>query len=291
MNCQLLCQSYFISSLPENFRKINASRNQTLTFKVYSFRKQSCHERFLVNFMDTKMKTITKLGSKMKRFVILLMMGVALSFLQGCSLDNEDYSVENAWIGFGIVNKDASSNLTTIAMDDGEVLYPVEKSGYWSELVDNQRVLLNFTIIGNKSNADHNEEYYVKINSLRKILYKGILDITPAIEDSIGNDPIKVKDHWVKGNLLNFELQYWGGNKIHYINLVKQPGVVTDANGSVELELRHNENADNENYPLSAIVTFDLSSLRISGKTSTPFKVKVKGFDGENFEFVGEYKY
>jgi hypothetical protein len=38
---------------------------------------------------------------------------------------------------------------------------------------------------------------------------KGILDITPAIEDSIGNDPIIVRDAWVsKNQLLNIELRY-----------------------------------------------------------------------------------
>jgi hypothetical protein len=156
---------------------------------------------------------------------------------------------------------------------------------------DNERVLTNFTILGNKANADNKEQYYVKINSLRKILYKGILDITPAIEDSIGNDPVKVKDKWIINNMLNFELQYPGGSKIHYINLVKQPGVLNIDNGPVVLELRHNSNSDPEKYPLSAIVTFDLSSLKIQGKTSTPFKVIAKGFDGDNFEYTGEYKY
>jgi hypothetical protein len=42
---------------------------------------------------------------------------------------------------------------------------------------------------------------------------------------------------------------------------------------------------------MSAIVTFDLSSIKIPGKTSTKFKVIAKGFDGEDFEYSGEYKY
>jgi hypothetical protein len=227
----------------------------------------------------------------MIKLAFFLVMGVLFSFLPGCDLDDDGYSLNDAWVGFGLVNKAADSETFTIVMDDGEVLYPMANSGWWHEVDNNERVLTNFTILGNKQNPDHNEEYYVRINSLRKILYKGILDITPAIEDSIGNDPIQVKDKWIKNNMLNFELKYWGGSKIHFINLVKQPGVINPENGPVVLELRHNTNDDTEEIPLSAIVTFDLSALKVQGKTSTQFKVIAKGFDGDDFEYTGEYKY
>jgi len=227
----------------------------------------------------------------MKKLLILLMMGSVFGFFSGCDMDDDGYSMNDAWVGFGLVNKEATSESFTIVMDDGEVLYPVDNSGSWDDLYNNERVLTNFTIVGNKDNPDHNEYYYVKINSLRKILYKGILDITPAIEDSIGNDPIQVKDKWIKKDMLNFELKYLGGQKIHYINLVKQPGVVSDEAGPVILELRHNKNGDTDHIPLSAIVTFDLNSIKIEGKTSTQFKIIAKGFDGDDFEYTGEYKY
>jgi len=227
----------------------------------------------------------------MKRLFLFLILGVIFSFFIGCDLDKDNNSLNNAWVGFGLIHKDTINESFTINLDNDAVLYPATNSVAWSEVSDNERVLTNFTILGNKANTDNKEQYYVKINSLRKILYKGILDITPAIEDSIGNDPIKVKDNWIINNMLNFELQYPGGSKIHFINLVKQPGVLNIDNGPVVLELRHNNNSDPEQYPLSAIVTFDLSSLKIHGKTSTPIKIIAKGFDGDNFEFTGEYKY
>lgn len=227
----------------------------------------------------------------MKKLLLLLMIGSVLSLMSGCDMDDDGYSLNNAWVGFGLIHKDTDSESFTIKMDDGEVLFPVTNSELWTDVKNNERVLTNFTILGNKENPEHNEYYYVKINALRKILYKGILDITPAIEDSIGNDPIHVEDKWIKNNMLNFELQYRGGNKIHYVNLVKQPGVINPDNGPVILELRHNTNGDNEGIPLSAIVTFDLSLLKVQGKTSTQFKIIAKGFDGDDFEFTGEYKY
>lgn len=227
----------------------------------------------------------------MKKLFILLLVGSLFSFMTGCDMDDDGYSLDDAWIGFGLVSKDASAESFTIVMDDGEVLFPATNLGLVNDVYNNERVLVNFTILGNKENPDHNEYYYVKINSLRKILYKGILDITPATEDSIGNDPIHVEDKWIKNNILNFELKYWGGNKTHFINLVKQPGVINTDNGPVILELRHNSNGDNEEIPLSAFVSFDLSALKVAGKNSTPFKVIAKGFDGKDFEYSGEYKY
>ena len=225
----------------------------------------------------------------MKKLVFYLMMGAMLSFLTGCDLDDDEYSLNDAWVGYGLVQKDADAGLSQIVMDDNEILFPVSTDYWWHQVKDNDRVLVNFSIIGNKNNENHDEHYYVKINSLRKILYKGILEITPEMEDSIGNDPIDVKDKWIKNNLLNFELRYRGGSKIHFINLVKQPGAITTE--PVILELRHNNNDDPDNIPMLAVVTFDLSSLKIQGKTSTQFKVIAKDLDGEDFEYTGEYKY
>jgi len=226
----------------------------------------------------------------MKKLLFLFMVGTLIS-LSGCDMDDDGYSLDDAWVGFGLVHKDTEAGVLEIAMDDGEVLFPLSNDYSWYGVKNNDRVLVNFTILGNKNTENHDEHYYVKINSIRKILYKGILDITPAIEDSIGNDPVTVKDKWIKGNLLNFELKYYGGSKIHYINLVKQPGAINLDNGPVILEIRHNNRDDNETIPLSAMVTFDLTSLKVPGKTSTPFKVIAKGFNDKNFEYTGEYKY
>lgn len=217
------------------------------------------------------------------------MMGFIFSFLSGCELDDDGYSMDNAWIGFGLIQKDSVADTFTIELDNGALLVPVTNSYWINKVKNNQRVLANFTIVGDKNKTENAEQYYVKINSLRDILYKGILDITPAIEDSIGNDPIYVKDYWLKNNMLNFELQYKGGSKIHFINLIKQPGAT--ATEPVILELRHNNNDDPDKILMSAVVTFDLSALKVQGKDSVTFKVMAKDFDGDDFEYSGVYKY
>jgi hypothetical protein len=225
-----------------------------------------------------------------KLFFLIL----AISFLglfSGCELDDDEYSLGNFWVEFGMVNKDASESLFTITLDDGEVLYPTVNPCLVDDVFNNERVLVNFTILGNKQNPEHKEQYYVKINSLRKILYKGIFEITPEKEDSIGNDPIRVDDHWIKNDVLNFKLKFYGGSKTHYLNLVRQPGAIDVTNGPVLLELRHNDNDDSAGLPFVDFVSFDLSSLKIPGRTSTPFKITAKGYNGATYEYTGEYKY
>ena len=130
----------------------------------------------------------------------------------------------------------------------------------------------------------------MKINSLKDILYKGIFEITAETEDSIGNDPIHVNDVWQSNNLLTFELDYYGYNKVHYINLVRPPGVLS-VDVPVQLELRHNNQDDEERYRLSSFVTFDLESLQIAGQDSVEFVVTGDDFDGEDFTYTGVYRY
>jgi hypothetical protein len=227
----------------------------------------------------------------MKQFAFLILIASLTVILNSCDFNEDDYSLSNSWIGFGLIQKDSDDESFTILLDDGEILFPATSTEYWDDLKNNERVLTNFTILDEKENTDSIEQYYVRINMLRKILYKGILDITPEIEDSIGNDPIKVRKHWISNHMLNFELQYRGGTKTHLINLVKQPGVINPDDGPVVLELRHNNNNDIDDIQLAAMVTFDLSTLKVPGKTSTSFKVIAKDFDGKNFEFTSEYKY
>lgn len=232
----------------------------------------------------------------MKKLIFYLSVGFLFSFLTSCNYfedlfdDDDGYSLNDAWVGYGMVDKDEAGSTFTITLDNGALLIPMSSSGWNDQVADNQRVLVNFTILDDKNEELPTEEqYYVRINSLRNVLYKGILDITPAIEDSIGNDPIHVKKQWTKDQMLNFELSYRGGNATHFINLVKQPDQTGD--GPVVLELRHNANDDSQRYHLSAVVTFDLSSLQIAGQDSVAYRVVAKDYDGSDYGYNGVYKY
>ena len=234
----------------------------------------------------------------MKRLVFGILVGF-LFILAGCNND-DGYSLGDVWIGFGVVE---NTDTYKMILDDGEVLIPVafgghnpwydhDYSGTHHEIEAGDRVMVNFTILDDKRNdAGEIIEYYVKVNSAKKILTKGILDITEENKDSIGNDPIIVRDCWMANDLLNFKLKYYGHYQTHFINLVKQPGELAPEGQPFELELRHNNNDDKEDIPYTAYVSFRLDSLQVAGLDSVRFRITSTDYDGELFEYEGVYKY
>ena len=240
----------------------------------------------------------------MKKYVFgMLFLGMLIS-LTGCLEDEDSYSLGKMWVGFGTIEETSPDPLDyKITLDNGDVLIPVASANYhrWyytgthdenSRLKNGDRILINYTILDDKMNDQGEVEYYyIKVNSVKKILKKGILEITEENQDSIGNDPIIVKDVWMTDSLLNMEIKYWGRYKVHYINLVKEPGELTSADQPVELELRHNANDDVTDIPYVAFVSFDLEALKIAGTDSVRFRVTSTDYDGEVFEYEGVYDY
>ena len=225
----------------------------------------------------------------MKCLVSLFLVALVSIGLSGCLDLNDNDNDENHWIGFGLVVMNDLDGSYIFKLDDGEVLYPV--NDIQTDLEDNQRVIVNFVIEEEKLVNDEVEEYYVKVYSIKDVLYKGILDITPEIEDSIGSDAINVDEVWQTDSMLTFELKYYGAGLTHYINLVKDPGELTADSQPVQLELRHNDNNDSPLYKMSAYVTFDLGAIKIEGQDSTSYVVTSEEYGGETFIHEGVYFY
>jgi len=229
----------------------------------------------------------------MKKYFWGFLVGIMALSMTSCEFDDDDaYSLSDVWVSFGIFYEDDdASQGYSILLDNGDVIYPVATNVALDQYDDSSRVLVYYTILDDKESSGENDEYLVKINSMRNILMKGILDITEEIEDSIGSDPIIVKDVWFSGGLLNFELKYWGNYKVHYINLVKQPGELTAADQPFKLEIRHNDNNDSHNISYSAYVSFDLSKLKVASLDSVRFEVTATDYYNDEFKYNGVYKY
>jgi hypothetical protein len=229
----------------------------------------------------------------MKRYIFLTL--ISSVFLMTSCMDDDGYSLGKIWVGFGILQKtDLVTNEYRIVMDNKSVLVPVSVDfNIYHYAKDGDRVLINYTILDD--NAQGNEpatEYYVRINSVSKVLMKGIIDITEEIQDSIGNNPIDVRDIWVSDSLLNIKIRYWGFNKTHFINLVKEPGELnTNTPQPIELELRHNNNGDEEKIAHTGYVSFRLNALKIAGLDSVRFVVKSTNYKGDEFNYNGVYRY
>lgn len=228
----------------------------------------------------------------MKKIVFGVLIGFLFIFT-GCLDDNDGYSLGDAWIATGTIQK-TNERSANIVLDNHDILVPLA-SNYppsWPENFQNgDRVLVNYTVLDNDINSSV-PRYFVKLNSIEDILTKGILDITTENKDSIGNDPIVVKDCWMTNDsMLNFQLKYWGRYKVHFINLVKEPGELTAAGQPFELELRHNANKDEQAILITALVSFKLNSLQVAGLDSVRFKVTGKDYDGKEFKYDGVYKW
>lgn len=227
----------------------------------------------------------------MKKISFGILAGFLLMFT-GCLNDDEGYSLSDVWIGIGTVQK-ATDETVTVKLDNNDVLVPVVSNYPLWELENfenGKRVMVNYTILDEDENSSL-PRFFVKINSVKDVLTKGIIDITPENQDSIGNDPIVVQECWMTDSLLNFQLKYRGRYKVHFINLVKQPGTLTADSQPVELELRHNANDDDEAIPFTAFVSFKLKNLQVAGLDSVSFRVTSSDYKGEEFEYEGIYKY
>jgi hypothetical protein len=237
----------------------------------------------------------------MKKLGLGIFVGLIL-LMTGCLDDDDGYSLDKMWVGFGVIQAPDSTSVEII-MDNGDVLVPVAWDRYHdrdgnvyqdvqNHLENGDRVMVNYTILDDDANEQGEIGiYYVKVNSIKSILMKGVIDITPENADSIGNDPIIVQDYWMTDSLLTYKLKYWGNNQVHFLNLVKAPGEITADSQPIALELRHNANGDDESIPYTAFVSFSLNDLRIEGLESVEFVVTSTDYDGVEHTEEGDFDY
>src|SRR5690554_8078192 len=116
----------------------------------------------------------------MKKLSLITLLGL-IFIVSGCLDDDDGYSLGKMWVGFGIVEQVSSDPVEyRIVMDNGDVLVPIA-SGYsrpWyymgtndpeSRLKTGERILINYTVIGDDGTDGENiEEYYIRVNSVQK---------------------------------------------------------------------------------------------------------------------------
>lgn len=194
-----------------------------------------------------------------------------------CEKNDDYYSLSDIWISLGFIDQSQSDGSFTIQLDNGDTLFPVANAVPYFKTKDSMRVMANFTILDEVDESEN--RFFVKINNLYEILYKEIIPITNNNSDSLGNDPVKIKDIWISNNILNIEFNYTGGEKIHFINLAYSEESLTDPQQPIELDFRHNAYSDNGKYNLQGLVSFNLNKLKQS--TSDTVNIVVKAIDND----------
>ena len=211
----------------------------------------------------------------MKKYFIFLLLPL-LAFI---AWDDDD---DDRYISIATVENPDNSSKFILKLDNDRSLWVSETnySGYKPKT--GQRVLADYTLLNNRGEGN-NYDYDVKLNDAYNILTKGIFYITPETQDSIGNDPIGLRDMWIGSDFLNIRFFYDGFNQTHFISLVKDDSKTYEDN-KVHLELRHNNHDDSPVYRASGIVSFNLTSLLTVPLDTEPIGlvIHVKRYDGSD---------
>lgn len=223
------------------------------------------------------------------KFILLI---TVLGLFSFSSCDDDGYSLGDFTVALATVKPiDAQAGSYYLILDNGTTLWPAASAVNYKPK-DKQRVIVDYTLLSDQiGEYDH----YAKINALREILTKEIVDLTSQNEEEIGNDPVKILDLWTGDNYLNIHFGYnVGGSTIHTINLVQNKldqNAETETQDPLILEFRHNMNGDTEKYGVKQYAAFDLRPFQIAGQNSINIVIKVKDFQGQEKEFPITYKY
>lgn len=198
----------------------------------------------------------------MKKYLLFVFALSALTFAS-CS-DDDGYSLDKFWVSLATVENPNEDSAFYLHLDNGEVIWIGATNFYNYRPKTGQRIIADYTLLNDTpegSKYDHD----AKLNDAYNILTKGIINITPEIQDSIGHDAIHIRELWVGSDYLNIRFSYKMNNKRHMLNLVSDSSKVYN-DGKVHLEFRHNANDDAESYTAGGLVSFELMSLK--GKTT-----------------------
>ncbi len=216
--------------------------------------------------------------------------------LMACDDNDEYYYVGpgNSWISYGNLEKidNGTPSKFAIRRDDGNRLIVTEGVPLnFREATEDLRVYVNYSILGSErdeNGLDGKMNYYIRLYALDDVLTKSpvkqsFIDENETVrQDSIGNDPINVKEVWFGGRYLNLEFKIpvkEESKTKHMINLVQED--VVNHNDTIYLTLRHNAFGEKPNdgdthekyFWNRGRVSFDLTSILPNGQTSVPVKL------------------
>ena len=212
------------------------------------------------------------------RMMKCMMLGLGLilmTFVFNSCKDDDGYSLDKAWYSIATVHPLDDSKSYWLSLDSGTSLWPVATNIPWYYPKEKQRAIVVYTLL---SDAFQGYDHAIKVLDLKSILTKPVAENRREENDSIyGTDPVSISDMWIGDGYLNivFEFNY-GGNSVHYINLIEN----NDVNIPYAFEFRHNAYNDEPRYRRKGIVAFDLSSVNTNGK-EVELTILVNTFEGE----------
>lgn len=212
---------------------------------------------------------------KILKRTVLLMLGVMIALLTpACTETNVEASgpISNDVVAF---NADLATVIQpgTVA---GEVIIESDYNGtayvvnpeILTRLDANhqgQRIFYTYRETEAPAGKEGTTARYIEILSLQKILTKEVDILKEGEEDVYGHDPIYFSEYNIGPTHLTLEFQIFigtGSTINHRISLVVNEGEEPDADGYVDVELRHNAEGDKqETISAASYVSFALDSV------------------------------
>lgn len=207
---------------------------------------------------------------KRLKFAILILCLALVPFLQSCLDDDNDGSS----LAIATIKVIEGRNYY-FAIDGGEKMLPGDTTNIRNYKVkDGQRAFVYFNLLDDKVQG---YDYNAKIEYIENILTKGIIPMTAATADSIGDDRITATEIWIAGGYLNIEFQILGTSypkKLHMVNLVQnQIGNENAEEGYISLEFRHNAYDDSPDRLGVGFVSFKIGSLTLNAEKGLKIRV------------------
>jgi len=233
------------------------------------------------------------MDKKIKRFRVIFPAVLVIGFLLTACLDDYNhhyYCGDNVAVSFGLVQKNTADASFVINLDNGSIVTPSSTSTSFTPL-DSDRVWVRYSPVSNTKLTDSTFNYLSKIYSIKEILFKDIKKLSQVSEDSVGHDPIYVRDSWISPkDILNLDLKFYTNGSVHYINLLDNGEGNGVANPYI-LELRHNARGDANRYLVNAFVSFKLNNLRVAGQSQVKLFIRYTDYNGNRIDIPKTYNY
>jgi hypothetical protein len=232
------------------------------------------------------------MDKKMKQLRVIPAV-LVIGFLLTACLDDYNrhyYYNDNLVVSFGLVQKNTTDASFVINLDNGSIVTPSNTSTSFTPL-DSERVWVRFIPVSNTKLTDSTFNFLSNIYSIKDILFKDVKKLSQVSADSVGHDPIIIRDAWISPkDILNLEMKFFTNGSVHYINLLDNG----DGNGVANpyiLELRHNARGDANNYLVDAFVSFKLNHLRVAGQNQVKFFIRYTDYNGNHIDIPRTYNY
>lgn len=214
---------------------------------------------------------------KMKKINLffILLIWISIPLLQSCD-DDDGYSLGDYLITMATVERDNSEGRPYFVWDNNERIWISNTLVPFGGLNTGERVIASFTLL---SDSIDGFSHYARLNDYRRVLTKGVIELTEANADSIGDSKVHIYDMWIGSDYLNVQFRMFApSTRKHMVNLVRNTTENYPDDGYIYLEYRYNDMGDVSGYFVPGIVSFkldDIDKYIPGGRRAKGIKVRI----------------